>query len=136
VIDALAALQPALLRRMARQAIAPFFDPTLFKRCSETQEQWRDACQQAVEEQTNQEHLDDLAEQANEAIETVREQIRALEEQIRIDPRDYELPGCPDLPEPEIAAEPDGSPLIDSAWSWAEQSRRLIASKAYDGVGE
>jgi hypothetical protein len=37
------------------------------------------------------------------------------------------------LPEPEIAVEPDGLPLIDSAWSWAEQSRRLIASKAYDG---
>jgi hypothetical protein len=43
------------------------------------------------------------------------------------------LPRGPVLPEPEIAVEPDGLPLIDSAWSWAEQSRRLIASKAYDG---
>jgi hypothetical protein len=65
-------------------------------------------------------------------LETVREQIRQLEEQIRIDPRDYQLPERPELPEPEITAEPDGLPLIDSAWPWAEQSRRLIASKAYD----
>ena len=32
-IDALAALQPALLRRMAREAIKPFYDPTLLRRC-------------------------------------------------------------------------------------------------------
>ena len=53
---------------------------------------------------------------------TVREQIKALEEQIRIDPGDYPLPPRPTLPEPEIAVEPDGLPLIDSAWSWPEQS--------------
>ena len=33
------------------------------------------------------------------------------------------------MPEPEIAVEPDGLPLVNSAWSWAEQTRRLIASK-------
>jgi DNA repair exonuclease SbcCD ATPase subunit len=133
-IDALAALQPALLRRMARHAVRPFFDPTLTSRCNAAQSEWRQACQEAIDEQTDQEHLDRIAEQANEMLETVREQIKALEEQIRIDPSDYELPARPDLPEPEIAAEPDGSPLIDSAWPWAEQSKRLIASKAYDGA--
>jgi hypothetical protein len=132
-IDALATLQPALLSRMPRHAVAPFFDATLTSRCNAAQSEWRDACQEAVDEQTDQEHLDTLAEQATEALETVREQIQALEEQIRIDPRDYRLPPRPDLPEPEITVEPDGSPLIDSGWSWAEQSRRLIASKAYDG---
>jgi hypothetical protein len=134
-IDALAALQPALLRRMACHAIRSFFDPTLTSRCNAAQSEWRDACQEAVDEQTDQDHLDELAAQADEALEAMREQLRAIEEQIRIDPRDYELPGRPDLPEPEIAAEPDGLPLIDSGWSWAEQSRRLIASKAYDGAG-
>jgi hypothetical protein len=100
------------------------------------QSEWRAACQEAVDTQTDQDHLDTIAEQANAVLETVREQIKALEEQIRIDPSAYELPPRPDLPEPEIAAEPDGLPLVDSAWSWAEQSRRLIASKAYDGAGE
>jgi hypothetical protein len=135
-IDALAALQPDLLRRMARDAIKPFFDPTLTSRCYAAQAEWRDACQGAVDEQTDQEHLDRIAGQANEMLETVREQIKALEEQIRIDPGDYRLPPRPPMPEPEIAVEPDGLPLVDSAWPWAEQSRRLIASKAYDGAAE
>jgi hypothetical protein len=134
-IDALAALQPALLRRIAREAVAPFFDRSLDQRCSEAREEWRDACQEAVDEQTDQDRLQEIAEQANEVLETVREQIRALEEQIRIDPSSYDLPERPDLPEPEITAEPDDLPLIDSAWSWAEQSQRLITSKAYDGEG-
>jgi hypothetical protein len=135
-IDALAALQPALLRRMAREAIRPFYDPTLAGRCSAAQSEWRDACQEAVDAQTAQEHLDAIAAQANDALDAVREQIHALEEQIRIDPRDYELPARPDLPEPEITVEPDGLPLIDSSWSWVEQSQRLIASKAYGGAAD
>ena len=132
-IDALAANRPDLLRRMAREAIRPFYDPTLARRCSQAQAAWREACQQAVDEQTDQEHLDRIAGQANEMLETVREQIRELEGQIRIDPGDYELPPPPDVPEPAIAVEPDGLPLVDSAWPWMEQSRRLVASKAYDG---
>jgi hypothetical protein len=134
-IDALAALQPALLRRMAREAIKPFYDPTLADRCREAESEWEEACQQAVDDQTDQERLDAIAEQANALLEPVREQIKALEEQIRIDPSDYEFPGRPEIPEPEITAEPDGLPLIDSAWLWAEQTRALIASKAYDGAG-
>jgi hypothetical protein len=134
-IDALAALQPALLRRMARDAIKPFYDPTLAHRCATVQAEWRDACQEAVDAQSDQERLDEIAAQAEALLEPVREQIKALEEQVRIDTTDYELPARPDMPEPEITVEPDGKPLIDSAWSWAEQSRRLIASKAYDGAG-
>ena len=121
---------------MARDAIKPFFDPTLAGRCNSAQSEWRDACQAAVDEQTDHERLEAIAEQANELLAPVREQIKALEEQVRIDPSDYELPGRPDLPEPEITVEPDGKPLTDSTWSWAEQSRRLIASKAYDGAAE
>ena len=98
---------------MACHAVRPFFDPTLTSRCNAAQSEWRDACQQAIDEQTDQERLDAIAEQANEVLATVREQIKALEEQIRIDTRDYELPARPDMPEPEITVEPDGLPLVD-----------------------
>ena len=93
-IDALAALQPTLLRRMARDAIKPFFDPTLAGRCNSAQSEWRDACQAAVDEQTDHERLEAIAEQANELLAPVREQIKALEEQVRIDTSDYELPAA------------------------------------------
>jgi hypothetical protein len=71
-IDALAALQPALLRRMARHAVAPFFDPTLASRCNAAQSEWRDACKRAVDEQTDQDHLDAIAAQANQLLVPVR----------------------------------------------------------------
>jgi hypothetical protein len=134
-IDALAALRPDLLRRIAEQAVAPFFDATLSRRCSRVANEWREACQEAVDAQTDQDHLEALADEANEALAAVRQEIERLSEQIRIDPSGYSLPPRPAPPEPEMPAEPDGEPLIDSAWSWVEQSRRLIASKAYDGVG-
>jgi hypothetical protein len=134
-IDALAALRPDLLRQIAEQAVAPFFDSTLSRRCSRASSEWRGSCQEAVDAQTDQDHLEALADEANEALDALRQEIERLSEQISIDPSGYELPPRPALPEPEITAEPDGSPLIDSAWSWAEQSRRLIASKAYDGAG-
>jgi hypothetical protein len=134
-IDALAALRPDLLRQIVEQAVAPFFDSTLSRRCSRAANEWRQVCQEAIDAQTDQDHLDALAAEANEALDAVRQEIERLSEQIRIDPSGYSLPPRPVLPEPEITAEPDGLPLIDSDWSWADQSRRLIASKAYDGAG-
>jgi hypothetical protein len=53
-IDALATLQPALLRRIACDAVRPFFDSTLAQRCNHAQAEWQDACQAAVDEQTDQ----------------------------------------------------------------------------------
>jgi hypothetical protein len=134
-IDAIAALQPAVLRRMARDAIKPFFDPTLKARCAEAEEEWRAACQEAIDEQTDQEHLDALRVAAERVLETLQVEIERLNRELAIDPSGYALPN-PVIPRSEITVEPDGKPLIDSAWSWSEQSRRLIASKAYDGAGE
>jgi hypothetical protein len=134
-IDALAALRPDLLRQIASQAIAPFFDPTLTERCSEAADDWRRACQRAVDAQTDQTRLGALRSDAERVLATLQAEIERLNRDLSIDPDAYRLPP-PVLPQPVIAAEPDGLPLIDSAWSWSEQSRRLIASKAYDGAGE
>ena len=68
-------------------------------------------------------------------LETLQVEIERLNRELAIDPSGYALPN-PVIPRSEITVEPDGKPLIDSAWSWSEQSRRLIASKAYNGAGE
>jgi hypothetical protein len=129
-IDALAALQPALLRRMAREAIKPFFDRTLKERCAKARDEWRQACQQAIDEQTDQERLSLLRVEAERVLETMRAEVERLNRELAIGPDGYALPD-PEIPEARVTAKPDGLPLIDSSWSWTEQSRRLIASKGY-----
>jgi hypothetical protein len=134
-IDALAALRPDLLRQIAEQAVAPFFDYTLARRCARARREWEDACQAAIDEQTDQDQVDRLRTEAQQTLATLQAEIERLNRELSIDTDGYELP-APAVPDAEITVEPDGQPLIDSAWSWAEQSRRLIASKAYDGAGE
>jgi hypothetical protein len=58
-IDSLAALQPAVLTQMARDAIVPFFDDALARRVRDIANQWRTVAQQAVDEQGGQQ-LDQL----------------------------------------------------------------------------
>jgi len=41
------------------------------------------------------------------------------------------LPEPPAIPEAEVHGM-DGVPLIDSDWDWAEQTRKLIAHRAYE----
>jgi hypothetical protein len=133
--DALLALRPDLLRQLARDAARPFYDPSLDARCDRAQREWIEACQAAVDAQTDQDHLDQLAEEANAALDQIRAEVEALAERIRIDTSGYELPAPPPIPEPEIPVEPDGLPLIDSDWDFAERCQRLIASKAYADGG-
>jgi hypothetical protein len=134
-IDALATLQPRLLRRIVDQAVAPFYDRTLSNRAAQATNEWRNACQVAVDEQTDQDHLDELAARANAALESVREQIEELQRQVRIDTSDYDLPERPDIPEPEIDESLQPQPLVSTDWSWAEQTRALIARKRYGNGG-
>ena len=112
-VDALLALRPDLLRKLARDAARPFHDPSLNARCDLARREWIMACQEAVDAQTDQEHLDRLAEEANEALDQIRAEIAALTEKLRIDTSGYDLPEPPPVPEPEIAAEADAKPLID-----------------------
>ena len=59
----------------------------------------------------------------------MREQIRELNDALRIDVDEDDLPPI-HLPEAD-PPESNGLPLLDSRWSFAEQCRALIDSKAY-----
>ena len=132
-IDSLAALQPDVLTQMARDAIAPFFDSTLDARRLRIASQWREAAQQAVDEQGG-EQLDQLRVDAADRLAEMRDRIQAILEEIHIDADMFDLPDVPELPEAELDGDqPD--PLLDSRWDFAEQCWRLIASKNYDTNG-
>jgi hypothetical protein len=129
-IDALAALQPELLQQLARDAMAPYFDRTLEGRVWTAYAEWRREAQAALADQLDQEHLRRIRAEAAEKLAAMREQIDALNAALQVDADGFELPP-PVVPEAELNGHQPPAPLLDSAWSHAEQCRRLLDSKGY-----
>lgn len=128
-IDALASLQPDLLRAIARDAIAPFYDRTLNTRVWRAYGQWQDEAQAAVGEVIDPARLEQIRNEAAARLDELRDQIDAINNQLRIDPGDVALPPI-EVPTAQL----DGVhplPLLDSGWTFARQCRALIDSKAY-----
>ena len=140
-IDALAALQPDLLRQIANDAIAPFYDRTLDARVYRARREWEEQAQQAVDEQAA-EHVEQIHAEVVPLLEEKRDEINAILAEIqqtlddvRVDARMFDLPPIPAVPEPQLDSD-QPEPLCDSRWEFAEQCRRLIASKNYDEMGD
>lgn len=129
-IDALAALKPDLLDRIVRQAIEPFFDTSLQRRVRKAEKEWEDEAQARLEEQLDQEELDRIREEASAKLGQLEEEIEALNDALSIDIGDINLPEIV-IPQPELDGHPDGEPLVDSDWSWVEQTLSLKDSKSY-----
>jgi hypothetical protein len=60
----------------------------------------------------------------------LREEIRAINDAMRFNLSDFDVPPVPALPEPIINGD-QPMPLLDSSWPFAEQCKALIDSKAY-----
>jgi hypothetical protein len=130
-IDALAALNPRLLRKIVRRALDPFFDSTLEERVAEAREAWFEEAQRMVDDQLDAGQLAEIREQASGKLSDLREEIEAVNEALRVSVPDViEFPEIV-IPEPELDGASNGLPLIDSTWAWGEQSAALKASKAY-----
>jgi hypothetical protein len=130
-IDALAALNPELLRELALEAIAPFYDYTLATRVAAARELYLKEAQARLDEQIDQENLLRLRAEAAAKLDTIRDEIDAINEALRAETdQEFDLPG-PVVPQPELNEYRNGLPLIDSDWPWVEQTQRLIASKKY-----
>ncbi len=149
-VDALAALQPDLLRQIADGVISLFYDGTLNRRVRQARDEWRRQAQQSVDEQSAEHRerisgdvvplLDEKRAEIGQVLDEVRqaldekeEQIRAVLNAVHLDPDMFELPPIPPVPEPVFGDQPQ--PLCDSGWDFAYQCDRLIASKNY-GAGE
>jgi hypothetical protein len=112
-IDALAALRPDLLRQLADDAIAPFFDATLGERADEISEEWFADARQAIES-------------SDVDLEYQRHRLQ----QMLDDARKIELPAAPELPDPQLDGTPP-QPLLDTRRDFIDQCRILVASKEY-----
>lgn len=129
-IDALATLQPDLLREIAEDWIAVFYDKTLDERVWQAKAEWVQQAQQALDEQTG--DLEWLRDDAAAKLAEKRDEIRAILDDVHVDTDNLDLPPIPAIPEAELdpnRAQP--KPLCDSRWSFAIQTTRLRASKQY-----
>lgn len=134
-IDALAELQPDLLRRMARDALRPFFDHELAGRVSAARQAWLEEAQAALDAALGPDELVRIRLEAEERLEGLRAQVNELNRALHVDLDWVELPEM-QIPTATGASGVDGVPLFSSTWSYAYASRRLIASKAYRLEGE
>lgn len=129
-IDALASLQPTLLREIADTAIAPFFDFILDERVRQARQQWLDEAQARIDEQSP-DRLEQLRLDAVDAVERKADELRAILDDVRVDTSEFDLP---DAVIPEAVLDdgliPDTA-LCDSRWDFSEQCQRLIDLKNY-----
>jgi hypothetical protein len=118
------------LRQIARDALDPFYDWTLDRRVMEAQDDWEQEAARIATEVIGPEQLGRIRRAATAQLAEIREQVDALQEAMQIDASDLQLP-TPVVPTAELNGHEYPLPLLDSAWSFAQQCRRLLDSKAY-----
>lgn len=130
-IDSLAALRPGRLRQIAREAIAPFYDPGLSQRVRAAEQEWERQAQAVLEAHLGDGELDRLRDEAEARLAAVRADLEELGEANAglVSRDDLDLPPA-EVPEATVPGG-HGLPLLDSRWPFAEQTQRLIESRAY-----
>lgn len=134
-IDALATLRPELLRQLARDALAPFYDFDLDRRVEDARREWLTNALEIINEQLDGEQIARIRAEAETKLAEMRQQINEINDALRIDVDDYDLPDIV-VPESHLTQGLDTpEPLADSCWPFVEQTRRLKASRDYEVGG-
>jgi hypothetical protein len=110
----------------------------LDERAKEMRTEWFAKASQVLENELGEEQLENLRAEAEGKMAEVNEKLGELNDALRVGEEEIEgieLPDIPGVPE----GEGDGgyglpSPLIDSEWEFAEQSRLLIAQRRYEAT--
>ena len=129
-IDSLAALRPDVLERIARNAIAPFWDATLDERATTAQIEWQRKADEALHEHPAYEPACERIRAALRDVEHAVEVLHEAQDQAQADLR-VKLP-------PVAAIKPQLSdvkpiPLFDSQEDFVKATRRLIDHKRLIG---
>ncbi|MBN1631744.1 MAG: hypothetical protein JW990_18470 [Thermoleophilia bacterium] len=129
-IDALASLRPDLLRTIAQEALAPFFDSTLEARVRRARDAWLDEAQEVVKGILGEEELEVFREQAAQKLSHMQDEIERLKAGVSVSVTYDDLPAF-EIPEAELLSGTDRTPLIDSRWPFIEQCLALKEAKSY-----
>lgn len=131
-IDALAALRPDLLRRLAEEAIAPFYDKTLDRRLRQARSDYQARARAAFEAQADRAAIARVQAKAAQFLAGVQEGLQVLRQEMAtaVPYNSLSLPR-PDVPSPNVTGLPCTQALYQSDWDWTEATQRLRLQKLY-----
>lgn len=125
-IDALATLQPGVLRQIVEDAIAPYYDRTLTRRVATAQQAWQEEANAILNAALDTDEFRDLFSEAMVHRNALRETIDKISE--ATDRLDLSFPEI-EIPDPILGEPP--SPLVASWMQLHTASRILRDRKAY-----
>jgi hypothetical protein len=128
-IDALAALNPAELNRIAEAAVAPFWDPTLDARTARTVRRHQDMAQRALAAHPPYAAARAAISEALADLDAANESLRAAQEQALDDLEDIALPPPAKLPAPVLKGTPP-EPLFTTGDNYIEATLKLKQHRA------
>jgi hypothetical protein len=129
-IDALATLQPDVLREIIERAFDPYFDRTLAARVEEAEAEWDEQAQEKLREQIDPEALERIRVEGAARLAELSEAIDSLNEQLHLAADGYDLPPI-EVPEPVIDEDAPRQALVSFSDSWITATQALIARKQY-----
>jgi hypothetical protein len=129
-IDALATLQPNVLREIVERAFDPYYDRTLEDRVRAAEDEWMERAQEAITEQVDPEVLAALRVEATERLSELSSVITDLNEHFRLAGDRFRLPAI-EVPQPEIDEDAARLALVNFDDDWVTATRALIARKQY-----
>ena len=133
-IDALATLQPDVLREIVEAAFDPYFDRTLEDRVAEAEAEWLAEAQSAINEQIDPAVLTALRTEAAERLAELESVIADINERLRLAADRFTLPVIK-VPGPEIDEDAPRQALVSFDDNWMAATRALIARKQYGNGG-
>jgi hypothetical protein len=130
-IDALATLQPSVLRRIVEEAVAPYWDATLDRRVGEARAQAYESASRVLHERIEaaKPSLIEAEELLGQGADLIRQAFKASEPIVSTIRREVEdaLPDV-ELPEPCVAGDV-AEPIFDSLDEFGVATRRLIEER-------
>jgi hypothetical protein len=129
-IDALAALNPDALTRIAEDFVAPFWDPTLERRTDQTARRVR---RRATEVLANHPQYVANHERVEAALDEVGDAVASLEAaqaDMMGELDDIELPPLPDLPKPVVSPDDEPEALFNSGDGYERATLKLKRHRA------
>jgi hypothetical protein len=148
-LDALIVLRPGELGRIAEQAVAPFRDPTLDRRCREMTTEWREQIKDELEDNEDYQAACDILKDAYARVElhveAAQQHVDAANAELedartRAEERIAELISevhmTFEAPEPDIDESEQPEPLFTTDDDFVTATQKLLAEKAYAGATE